>query len=61
MIDRKSLATNMRERFLPRELDIIKLVIHPNIIKLHTILRFQHAAIDRIFIITGASKLAPGG
>ena len=58
MVDRKALATNMREKFMPRELDIIKDAIHPNIIKLHTILRLQNISIDRIFIITGELKLS---
>lgn len=58
IIDRKALATNMREKFLPRELEIIKCIQHPNIIKLHFILKFEQQQMDRIFIIT---DLADGG
>ena len=53
IIDRKSLATNMRERFLPREIEIIKIASHPNIIRFHFMLELRRNNLDRIFIITG--------
>ncbi|CAG5088678.1 Oidioi.mRNA.OKI2018_I69.PAR.g11929.t1.cds [Oikopleura dioica] len=58
IIDRANLAENMREHFLPRELEIIRAVRHSNICRLHFIMSMTDKNTDKIFII---SDLYGGG
>lgn len=42
IINRKKAPKDFREKFLPRELKVLKVVSHPNIIKLYEILEFEN-------------------
>ncbi|PVD26798.1 hypothetical protein C0Q70_14477 [Pomacea canaliculata] len=47
IINRKKAPKDFREKFLPRELKVLKVVSHPNIIKLYEILEFE----NKIYIV----------
>ncbi|KAK7105126.1 hypothetical protein V1264_019728 [Littorina saxatilis] len=47
IINRRKAPKDFREKFLPRELKVLKVVNHPNIIKLFEILEFEH----KIYIV----------
>lgn len=42
IINRRKAPKDFREKFLPRELKVMKSVNHPNVIKLYEILEFEH-------------------
>ncbi|XP_076464188.1 testis-specific serine/threonine-protein kinase 2-like [Babylonia areolata] len=47
IINRKKAPKDFKEKFLPRELDILKHVNHPNVIKMYEILEFE----SKIYIV----------
>jgi len=58
VIDRMRLDANMRDKFLPRELSILRETKHTNIIRMHTILHCDIDDSDKVLIVT---DLADGG
>lgn len=42
IINRKKVPRDFREKFLPRELKIIAIVDHPNVIKMYELLEFHN-------------------
>ena len=53
VIDRNRLDTNMRDKFLPRELSVVSEAKHVNIIRMHYVLHCKMASIDKVLIVTG--------
>ena len=42
IINRRKAPKDFKEKFLPRELKVLKVVNHPNVIKLYEIVEFEH-------------------
>ena len=42
IINRRKAPKDFQTRFLPRELEILKQIIHPNIIRLYDVMRFNN-------------------
>ena len=56
VIDRNRLDTNMRDKFLPRELSVVSEAKHVNIIRMHYVLHCKMASIDKVLIVTGRAS-----
>jgi serine kinase len=51
IINRKNVPKDFRQKFLPRELQIIAIVDHPNIIKMYELMEFHNKVMNILFLM----------